>query len=62
MKKTYSTPALKVVSVKTQHLMAGSGIQQDGAGNLFQDLSGAGETDATSGNLSKDNSSMWDED
>ena len=25
MKKTYSTPALKVVNVKIQHLMAGSG-------------------------------------
>ena len=61
MKKTYSTPALKVVSVKTQHLMAGSGIQTDGAGNLFQDLGAAGETTETSGNLSKDSEDLWED-
>ena len=49
---------MKVVNVKTQHLMAGSGDMLSGGS---QNLDNAPTTDATSGNLSKDGSSLWDD-
>ena len=47
MKKIYKTPTTNVVKVELTHMIA---------------ISTIGDTDATSGNLSRRGSSVWDED
>ena len=59
MKKTYINPAMKVVKVQTQHIMAGS-LGDGPTPNSFT-LGDAPTTTATSGNLSKGGSSLWDD-
>ena len=60
MKKTYINPTLKVVKVQTQHIMAGS-LGSGETPNSF-DLNETPTTTVTSGNMSKDGGSLWDED
>ena len=47
MKKIYKTPTTNVVKVELTHMIA---------------ISTIGDTDATSGNLSRRGNSVWDED
>ena len=47
MKKIYKTPTMNVVKVELTHMIA---------------ISTIGNTDATSGNLSRRGNSVWDED
>ena len=61
MKKTYFAPALKVVNVQVQHIMAGSGVELDASGNV--ESVGFAETNYNGGAvLDKGGESLWDED
>ena len=57
MKKTYQSPETLIVLVSTAKLIAASSVE-DG----FNTSNPIGTTDATSGNLSRSSSSIWDED
>ena len=59
MKKTYFSPALKVVKVQTQYMIAASGTDMLVGGS--QDLGSAPTTDEVSGNLSKDSEDLWED-
>lgn len=49
MKKIYQTPEVEILDIMTEEMIAASGPLEDGV-----DLSTVGETEATSGNLSRE--------
>ena len=61
MKKTYFSPETIAISVEAHQLMSESPtVLGYDNGIISQDLAGAGETGASSGNLSRRNN-VWDE-
>ena len=60
MKKTYQNPTIDVVTISVARMIASSsGLLGNGENPAAINLRNAGETDATSGNLSRYND--WDD-